>query len=100
MNLKTKKVKEEESPSLIKLQIMDIVKNLNCTIIAAIHDLNIAAMYCTKLYVMKDGRLVDSGTPEAILTKEMLRQVYQVDGEVYRDEKGYLRIVYYPKIRR
>lgn len=83
-----------------QLQIMDIVKNLNCTIIAAIHDLNIAAMYCTKLYVMKDGRLVDSGTPEAILTKEMLRQVYQVDGEVYRDEKGYLRIVYYPKIRR
>lgn len=83
-----------------QLQIMDIVKNLNCTIIAAIHDLNIAAMYCTKLYVMKDGRLVDSGTPEAILTREMLRQVYQVDGEVYRDEKGYLRIVYYPKIRR
>lgn len=83
-----------------QLQIMDIVKNLNCTIIAAIHDLNIAAMYCTKLYIMKDGRLVDSGTPEAILTREMLRQVYQVDGEVYRDEKGYLRIVYYPKIRR
>ena len=46
-----------------QLQLMDIVKKLNRTIIAAIHDLNIAAMYCTFLYVMKDGKVVQAGPP-------------------------------------
>lgn len=80
-----------------QLQLMDLVKGLNRTIIAAIHDLNIASMYCTKLFVMKNGKVVGSGTPEEILTEKMLKEVYEVNGKVYRDEQGFLRVVYYPK---
>lgn len=79
-----------------QLQLMDIVKNLDRTIISAVHDLNIAAMYCTWLYVMKDGRVVASGTPEAVLTPERIREVYEVEAEVYRDKAGILRILYSP----
>lgn len=37
-----------------QLQLMRIVKSLNVEVIAAIHDLNIAAMYCDKIYVLKN----------------------------------------------
>ena len=79
-----------------QLQLMDIVKKLNRTIIAAIHDLNIAAMYCTFLYVMKDGKVVQAGPPERVLTPELIRKVYEVDAQVFRDEGGILRILYHP----
>jgi len=79
-----------------QLQLMDIVKNLNRTIISAVHDLNIAAMYCTWIYVMKDGKLVAAGTPEEVLTPELIWEVYEVRAEVFRDSAGLLRILYHP----
>ena len=77
-----------------QLQLMDIVKSLNRTILSAIHDLNIAAMYCDYLYVMKNGQIYAQGTPEEILTVDLIRDVYEVDAEVFRDSKGILRILY------
>lgn len=41
-----------------QLQLMELVKNLPITIIAALHDLNLAAAYCDELLVMKNGILV------------------------------------------
>ena len=54
-----------------QLQLMRIVKSLNIEVIAAIHDLNIAAMYCDKIYVLKDGKIVQYGTPKEILTPQL-----------------------------
>ena len=39
-----------------QLQIMDIVKSLGHTVVAAVHDLNIAAMYCDRLIAIQGGR--------------------------------------------
>ena len=77
-----------------QLQLMDIVRSLNRTIISAVHDLNIAAMYCDWLFVMKEGHIFVEGAPEDILTSGMIREVYEVDAEVFRDSKGILRILY------
>ena len=79
-----------------QLQLMDIVKGLDRTVIAAIHDLNIAAMYCDRLYAVKEGRVVASGRPEEVLTPELIRTVYEVEAEVLRDREGGLRIFYHP----
>lgn len=79
-----------------QLQLLDIVKKLNLTIISAIHDLNIAAMYCDRIFVMKKGQIFASGAPEKILTPELIKEVYEVNAQVYKDEKGYLRINYFP----
>ena len=79
---------------------MDIVQGLGRTIVAAIHDLNIAAMYCTRLFVMEKGQLVASGTPEEVLTPELIRPVYGVKAKGVRDEAGVLRIQYYPEGRK
>ncbi|MGG3888059.1 heme ABC transporter ATP-binding protein [Metabacillus fastidiosus] len=65
-----------------QLQLMELVKKLNITVVAALHDLNIASMYCDYLYVIQDGRSVMSGTPENVLTKGKIRKVFGVETEV------------------
>ena len=69
-----------------QFQLMEIVKNLGIEVIAAIHDLNIAAMYCDKIYVLKGGEIVAYGTPKDVLTKELIKEVYDVDAKVIKDE--------------
>lgn len=79
-----------------QLQLMDIVKQLNRTILSAIHDLNIALMYCDLIYVVKDGQVIAQGVPEEILTTELIREVYQVDSEIIKDSAGRTHILYHP----
>ncbi|MBM6819368.1 MULTISPECIES: ABC transporter ATP-binding protein [Clostridium] len=78
-----------------QLQLMRIVKNLNIEVIAAIHDLNIAAMYCDKIYVLKDGEIIKYGNPKEVLTKELIKEVYEVDAEVILNKEGvYISYLY------
>ena len=79
-----------------QLQLMDLVRGLDRTVITAVHDLNIAAMYCDWLYAVKDGRVVGQGTPQTLLTPEFIRQDYEVEAEVSTDRNGMLRVLYYP----
>mgnify|MGYP001638633749 CR=1 FL=1 len=78
-----------------QLQLMTLVRGLKRTVVAAVHDLNIAAMYCDWLYAMKDGRMVASGAPEDVLTPERIREIYEVEADVFRDASGLLRILYH-----
>lgn len=55
------------------------------TVIAAIHDLKIAARYCTRLVLLNEGRLVSDGSPEEVLTSEHLSKVYGINALVYRN---------------
>ena len=70
-----------------QLQLMRIVKGLGIEVIAAIHDLNIAAMYCDKIYVLKDGEIIKNGKPKDVLTQELIKDVYEVDAEVIVNEE-------------
>lgn len=80
-----------------QLELMDIVKGLDRTVIAAIHDLNIAAMYCDKLFVLKQGSIVAAGTPADVLTQTLIRLVYEVDAEVLPGSDGQLHIFYHAR---
>ncbi|EGQ25224.1 iron(III) ABC superfamily ATP binding cassette transporter, ABC protein [Sporosarcina newyorkensis 2681] len=68
-----------------QLQLMDLVKELPITIIAALHDLNLAASYCDELLLMREGTLHMKGTPEQVLTKETIKQVFQVQASVSKN---------------
>ncbi|MDR0722583.1 MAG: ABC transporter ATP-binding protein [Treponema sp.] len=61
-----------------QLQIFDFVKRLGVTVLSAIHDLNMAALYCDRLYVLQAGKVVMQGTPETVLTPETIRAIYGV----------------------
>lgn len=69
-----------------QLQLMRIVKGLNVEVIAAIHDLNIAAMYCDKIYVLKNGEIIKFGKTKEVLTKKLIKDVYEVDADVIINE--------------
>ena len=75
--------------------LMELVKKLNVTVISAIHDLNIAAAYCDKIYVLKDGVLEGYGTPEEVLTPELIRRIYKVEAEIVYDSRGKMHILFY-----
>ena len=81
-----------------QLEIMDIVKSLGHTVIAAVHDLNIAAMYCDRLIAIEDGKVVGFGTPKELLTEDFIYRLYRVRSEVKIDSaNGHMNIVYIPK---
>ena len=83
-----------------QLQLLDIVKRMNLTVISAIHDLNIAAMYCDRLFAMQNGMIVGCGTPDEVLTPAFIKQVYEVDAEIVCDSMGMRHIVYHPAHRK
>lgn len=67
-----------------QLEILELVKNLGVSVIAALHELNLAALYCDRIYVLKMGRVITSGTPEDVLRPDLIRKVYNVWSEVQR----------------
>ena len=79
-----------------QLQIMDIVKSLNLTVIAAIHDLNIASMYCDRLIALKNGKIVGEGSPKKLLTENFIKDIYEVETKVEMLNNGSINIRYLP----
>ena len=63
------------------------------TVIAAIHDLELAARFADRVLALADGRLVADGTPADVFTPARLRSVFGVEADVERDAAG-LRIRY------
>ena len=72
------------------LDILDIVagdvETGGKTVIAALHNLNLAATYCDKLVFMKSGRVVSHGDRDQVLTEETLYEVFGIESRVYFDE--------------
>ncbi len=80
-----------------QLDVLDIVKSLGCTTLCALHDLNLAAQYCDRIYILYKGRIVEEGTPEEVITEDMIQRIYGTKASVERHPKtGMLNIVYYP----
>ncbi len=67
-----------------QLEILSLVSRLPITSIVALHDLNLAAMFCDRLAILHEGRVVAAGTPEEVLTPERIAQVFGVKAHVER----------------
>jgi len=77
-----------------QLQLLHIVKKLGVTVLSAIHDLNIAAAFCDRLYVLKESKIAVSGTPHEVLTRDIIYDIYHVESEIVRDSRGKLHILF------
>ncbi|MBA0050217.1 ABC transporter ATP-binding protein [Streptomyces sp. AJS327] len=83
-----------------QLEILTLVRSLGVTSLLALHDLNLAAYYCDRLYVLDGGRVVASGPPETVLTEELLARVYGVRAQVsVHPATGAPTVVYLPNPR-
>ena len=78
-----------------QIEIMNIIKKMGVTVLSAIHDMNMAAIYCDKLVIMKNGEVVTQGSVEETLTSEMLKNLFNVDAEIH-DLKGRKHVIYNP----
>ena len=65
-----------------QIQLMDLIKSLNITTLSAIHDMNIASMYCDYLIVMKDGQIRDFGKVKDVINSNMLKEIFGVNAYV------------------
>ena len=75
-----------------QLHLMDTLRRqkeeLGLTIFTSVHDIDLAAAYCDSIIVMKDGDIITSGSPETILTTDLIRQVFNVDTEITKDTQS------------
>jgi iron complex transport system ATP-binding protein len=67
-------------------ELMSTVRDLGCTVIAALHDLNLAAQYCDAVLVLSGGELIDSGPPADVLTPALIRRVFGVEARLLGDD--------------
>ncbi|MHC1636894.1 MAG: ATP-binding cassette domain-containing protein [Candidatus Nezhaarchaeales archaeon] len=71
-----------------QIEILELLKKLckekGLLIIAVIHDFNLAAYYCDKIILMKDGCIYAMGKPEEVLTPESIEEVFGVKVSIQR----------------
>lgn len=77
-----------------QLDLLDLVARLPVTSYIALHDLNLAAMFCTRVLVLDHGRMVAFGAPAEVLTAELVAAVYGVDVQVSTGDDGVVHVRY------
>ena len=81
-----------------QLALLDLIWTLNqangVTVLAALHDLNLAAQYCDKLIVLRAGRIYTVGTPTDVITADTIRDVYGVEAVISHHPKAHTPCVY------
>ncbi|TFD69096.1 ABC transporter ATP-binding protein [Cryobacterium sp. Hb1] len=78
-----------------QLALLGQVRELKVTAIMALHDLNLAAAYCDQLLLLDGGRLVATGTPDEVLTPEIIGEVYGVDCFILQHPRGGHPVIVY-----
>ncbi|MFD3158214.1 heme ABC transporter ATP-binding protein [Haloimpatiens sp. FM7330] len=70
-----------------QIDILDTIKFLktNITVIAVLHDLNLASQYSDFIILLKDGKIISIGSPTEVLTKENIKNTYNIDVHIVKD---------------
>jgi iron complex transport system ATP-binding protein len=78
-------------------EILELVKQLceehGLTIVMVLHDINQAIQYSHNIIAMKQGKVIEKGDPQKIVTSQMMKEVYGVNIAVKHDEDVGLYIV-------
>lgn len=57
----------------------DLCREQDFGVLVVLHDLNLAAAWADRIVMLKEGKVLCRGTPEAVLTEEVLRETYDVE---------------------
>lgn len=73
-----------------QVEILDLLVELNekkgTTIVMILHDINLSARYADHLIAMNKGKIIAEGTPDEIVTKEIMKKIYHLNCVVYEDK--------------
>lgn len=79
------------SVSMMK-HLRNVCDKLSRTIILVIHDINFAARYSDKIFAMKDGKLVKSGSVEEMMDPKILSEIFETEIEILDTSSGKVAI--------
>lgn len=65
------------------MKLMRELQRMGKTVVTVLHDLNQASRYCDHLVVLEGGKVQAQGTPERVLTANMLREVFHLEAEIH-----------------
>jgi iron complex transport system ATP-binding protein len=65
-----------------QMDLLDLIRSLGLTLLAALHDLDHAAAYADRVVVLQHGRVVANGPPLEVLTPEFIAQVFGVRAHI------------------
>ena len=72
-----------------QVEVLDLLTDLTThqgrTIVAVLHDLNLACRYADNLVAMKEGRIVAEGAPREIVTPELVADVFGLTARIVTD---------------
>ncbi|MDU7884700.1 MAG: ABC transporter ATP-binding protein, partial [Klebsiella michiganensis] len=75
-----------------QLEILNLLKELNekhgTTIVMVIHELNNAARFADYMIGMKAGKIACQGTAYEVMTKENLKELFNIDAEIIEDPRN------------
>ena len=74
-----------------QLEILKLLEDLNKkqgrTIVMVIHELNNAARFADHMIGIKKGRVVCEGSADEVMTKENLKEIFNIDAEIVKDPR-------------
>jgi iron complex transport system ATP-binding protein len=70
-------------------KVRDFASAEDAVTIGVVHDLNLAARFADRLYLINKGRIVASGAPDEVLTAELIREVFAVEPQFIRTSEGF-----------
>ncbi|MBZ9558625.1 MULTISPECIES: ABC transporter ATP-binding protein [unclassified Modicisalibacter] len=72
-----------------QMEVLELLKSLNReagkTIVMVLHDLNLACRYADHIVAVRDGRVHAQGAPPAVITRERVREIFQLECRVIED---------------
>ncbi|BDU39369.1 ABC transporter ATP-binding protein [Vibrio nigripulchritudo] len=73
--------------------ILDLLRELKCTVIVVLHELNLASRYCDRVILLNEGAIHAEGHPKDIFTQDILAPVYNINVSRFETESGYVHLV-------
>jgi iron complex transport system ATP-binding protein len=65
-----------------QVQVFELLRRLNrergLTIVAALHDLNLASLFFPRLVMLRNGKIYRDGSPKEVLTEETIEEMYGI----------------------
>ena len=72
-----------------QVEVLDLLTDLNrdrgTTIVMVLHDMNLAARYADHVFAMRAGEVVADGPPHAVMTSDLIREIFALDAVVIDD---------------
>jgi iron complex transport system ATP-binding protein len=62
-----------------QVEVLELVAGLGVTVLAALHDLSLAALFCQSAYLLADGQVILGGPPATVFTAAAVRRAYGAD---------------------